>query len=269
MSKQVTKVTEASQGVTEASQAVTVHAEDPVPRESQEMMMFTALNNAIDKGVDAETLQRMLDMQFQVMDRQNERAFNDAMRLAQMEMPPVVANAANTQTRSKYPKLERILDACAPHFYAHGFACSFGEGEGAPPEHIRVICDVSHTAGHTRRYHLDVPIDTKGPKGNDVKTATHGVISAVTYGQSRLMRMIWNVRVIDDPEDDDGNAAGGVELITEHELANLRALLQETTGTEDEFMRHFKIKSMDRIPRTMLPVCISALEQRRDREAKQ
>jgi hypothetical protein len=241
------------------------HAQSVEPQQSQEMMMFTALNSAIEKGMSPDVLEKMLDMQLRVMDRQNEQAFNDAMRLAQSEMPAVVANADNKQTRSKYPKLERIVDVCAPHYIPHGFSCSFDTEDTTMEDCIRVTCMVSHSAGHTRKYHLDVPMDMTGPKGELNKTRTHGMISAVTYGQSRLMRMIWNVRVIDDPEDDDGNAAGPVECITEQQAADLALFLEEVKVPEPEFLKRWKCKSLELVPKAVYPLAINQLENRRKR----
>lgn len=233
---------------------------------SQDMVMFEALNGAIARGADPDALEKMLDMQIRILDRQNEQAYNRAMRLAQQKMPAVVANADNDQTRSKYPKLERITQVCAPIYFKQGFNCSFDTGDDGPEGHIRVLCYVSHTAGHTRKYHVDIPIDTMGPKGQPVKTATHGTISAVTYGQSRLMRMIWNVRVIDDPEDDDGNAAGAkpVATITENQAADFRAMLEEVKVSEAEYLKRKKLSSLENMPAVMHSLAVHELERRRN-----
>jgi len=85
------------------------------------------------------------------------------------------------------------------------FGLTFDSGD-APPDHVRIVCEVSHPDGHTRRYHLDMPVDGKGARGGDVMTKTHAMGSGITYGKRYLLGMIFNLAVT---KDDDGNAAGG------------------------------------------------------------
>ena len=68
---------------------------------------------------------------------------------------------------------------------------------------MRVLCYVSHSAGHTRTYQCDMPSDGKGAKGNDVMTKTHAAGSAASYGMRYLLKMIFNIAIGED--DTDGN----------------------------------------------------------------
>ena len=242
----------------------------PVAPKNEEDRIYYALTSAIDKGMDAESLQRIMGMQITMADRKSEQAFNKAMLRAQQKMPPVVADADNSQTRSRYPKLANITKVCSPVYFKYGFNCSFDTAESPIEDCIRVVCYVSHKDGHTRQYHLDVPIDVLGPKGNPVKTKTHGVISAVTYGQSRLMRMIWNVRVLNDPEDDDGNAAGAkpVKMITAEQALDLETQLQDLKIPVDEFCKRQKVESLEALPASVLPLVQSQLDNRRAKMEK-
>lgn len=221
---------------TESKQITLENSSRPSPAPAQlpakatpEEHVFFALQQEIARGTDPDRLQKMLDMSLQVMDRQNEQAFNKAMRLAKKSMPAVVARGYNDQTKSPYAKLEDIQQTIEPVYNKRGFSCSFGEDDCPKEDHIRVVCDVSHDDGHTRRYHLDIPTDMTGPGGKANKTRTHGTMSAVTYGQARLLRLIWNVRVIGEPEDDDGNGAGTppIEFITENQVNELHAKITD------------------------------------------
>jgi hypothetical protein len=57
-----------------------------------------------------------------------------------------------------------------------------------------------------RRFQIDVPIDTKGMRGQDMMTRTHATLSANSYGKRGLLIGMFNLAIGDD---DDGNAAGG------------------------------------------------------------
>ena len=128
---------------------------------------------ATDPNADVTKLEKMMDMQERVMDREAASQFNAAMSRAQRDMGRVAADAVNPQTRSKYASYAALDKALRPVYTREGFALSFDTGEGAPEGMVRVVCHVSHQAGHVRTYHADMPADGKGAKGNAVMTATH------------------------------------------------------------------------------------------------
>lgn len=160
---------------------------------------------AKDPTVSVENLERLMALWERNEARKAEAIFNQAMSTAQREMRPVAADAENPTTRSRYASYEALDRALRPIYTEHGFALSFNTGDAPNPEEVRVLCDVTHTGGHSRPYKLDMPADGKGPKGGDVMTKTHAAGSAITYGMRYLLKMIFNVAVSED--DDDGNSA--------------------------------------------------------------
>ena len=177
-----------------------------VKPENQDVVVFNALQSAIEKGADPDTLEKILNMQERVLDRQSEQAYAQSMVEVQMKMPAIIKNKTNDQTRSSYSDMGQILKQITPFYTAAGFALSFGNGNASEPNEVRVTCDVMHSQGHSKPYFIDVPIDMTGIKGNQNKTAVHGTGSAISYGQRYLIKLIFNLNTSDD---DDGNAAGG------------------------------------------------------------
>lgn len=158
-----------------------------------------------DVSIDVDKLDRLLATYERMKAREAENAFNDAMTRAQAEMEPVKKDASNPQTHSKYATYAAMDRAVRPIYSKYGFALSFNT---APPRSgremdIGVVCYATGH-GHTRLYDIDMPVDGKGAKGNDIMTRTHATNSGVTYGMRGLLRMIFNIAT----EDDDGNAAG-------------------------------------------------------------
>lgn len=164
-----------------------------------ERAMFTA-------DFDVQKLQALLDMRESEEMRRAEKAFNSAMVRAQSEMMPVVADASNPQTRSRYATYAALDRAIKPHYTAHGLAPSFGTEPVAEAGMMRIVGILGHLDGFARRYQIDMPIDTKGARGGDVMTRTHATGSALTYGKRYLLIAMFNLAI---EEDDDGNAAGG------------------------------------------------------------
>jgi hypothetical protein len=155
---------------------------------------------------DVEKLKALFEVRESEEMRRAEKAFNTAMVRAQSEMTPVVADASNPQTRSKYATYAALDRAIKPHYTAHGLAPSFGTEPLTEPGMMRIVGILGHLDGFGRRYQIDMPIDTKGARGGDVMTRTHATGSALTYGKRYLLIAMFNLAIEDD---DDGNAAGG------------------------------------------------------------
>ncbi|MGV8822986.1 ERF family protein [Methylibium petroleiphilum] len=211
----------------QAAQAVAVRAANavavaPAANDSQTLLSIIT-RVAADPTVDIEKVERLWAMHRDMKGRDNEAAFNAAMNKAQSEMGRVSADASNQQTRSRYATYGKLDAAVRPIYTTHGFSISFDTGDGAPEGCLRVLAYVSHSAGHTRTYHADMPADGKGAKGGDVMTKTHASGSAMSYGMRYLLKLIFNIAVGED--DDDGNGAGESDRSGQQQTTLSEALL--------------------------------------------
>lgn len=194
-------------------------------QEYSEGLLDVIARAARDPSVDIEKLERLIAVQERVQAREAELAFNQALNAAQSEMRPIAANASNPQTKSRYATFDKLDRVLRPIYTEHGFSLSFDEGDSPKPEHVRVLCYVSHVRGHTRTYHRDMPADGKGAKGGDVMTKTHAAGAAGSYGARYLLKGIFNVAV--GEEDEDGNApVPGVQCIDDGQWAMLVQLIE-------------------------------------------
>lgn len=222
---------------------------------------------ARDPAVDMDKMERLLQMQERVMSRNAEQDFNRAMTEAQSKMRSVAADSNNPQTRSRYASYAALDRAVRPVYTAAGFALSFDTDEGAPDQYVRVVCYVSHQNGYSRKYHVDMPADGKGAKGGDVMTKTHAVGSGVSYGQRYLLKMIFNIAV---GEDDDGNRAGNGEKISQEQVGDLQALIEDIGGPKADalkkgFLKYMKIEALPDLPLGRFKDAVSALEAKRSK----
>lgn len=160
-----------------------------------------------DPNVDIDKMERLIGMQERIQTKQAQIEFDNAMAEAQEAMKAIRTDAANTQTKSKYATYAALDLATRPIYSRHGFALSFNTGDAPNPNEVRVLCTVSHRAGHRQDYKIDMPADGKGPQGAAVMTRTHATGAAASYGQRYLLKLIFNLAVGD--VDDDGNGAMG------------------------------------------------------------
>ena len=190
--------------------------------------------------VSVETIREVLAMQNEQEDRQRKREIEDrdyaarqifmsAFARAKAEMPQVVKDAYNDQTKSSYATMEAIDQAISPVMAKFGFFMSFEEGD-APrnEEHMHIVAVLGHEGGHERRYDVQVPIAGIGAKGNRMMTTTHGYGATKTYGRRYAKLDVWDIAVMD--ADSDGN----VNNLSEHAEPYLDQIAEAETRAELE-----------------------------------
>lgn len=188
--------------------AVVTREPTPEPATSANALIAVIERAASNPDIDVEKMERLLAMQERIMTQNAKTAFNEAMRLAQTEMPKIKRNRENKATHSKYADLEAVTDAAVPIYTKHGFSVSYGTTDCPIPGHYRMTALCAHIAGYEREYQADIPIDNTGPKGEQNKTMTHGFGSTMSYGRRYMICLIFNITLTN--EDTDGNRPGQV-----------------------------------------------------------
>lgn len=158
---------------------------------------------AVDSDVGIAKLEKILDMQERIIDKNSRHAFFKSMSECQRQMPTVVKDKTNQQTNSKYATIESMLKTIKGSYTDHGFALTFGTAPSPIDRYIRITCDVMHAEGHMKEYFVDLPLDNAGIKGSVNKTNMHASASTFSYGKRYLITMIFNVTVAE--HDNDGN----------------------------------------------------------------
>lgn len=218
--------------------------------------------------VSVDKVKALLDMQLQIEDRQASQAFDAAMIEAQDEIQELAwdkKGGSNNQYAS-YPKIDKML---RPVRKKHGFTQSF-DTEPGPTADLAILCsDVIHKGGHRRRYRTPMPIDGQGPKGGGVMTKPQAVNAGTSYGMRNLAKMIWNIPLLVDKDDVDGNEPK--ELITEKQVADITALADEVRigkETKADVLKkmcdYLKIDKVENLPASMYQSAVTSLNKRRN-----
>lgn len=216
----------------------------PAPSESAAILSVIE-RMALSQDIDPDRVERFMAMYERMEAQKAERAFFAAFSAAQAEMPQVVRDAVNDQTRSRYAKYETISEAIQPIITKHGFSMTYGEADSPKENSLRITCTLMHEAGHAKDYHADIPIDMYGMKGNPNKTGPHAYGSTKSYGRRYLKLDIWDIAVKN--EDDDGNAAGRSvepEKVSEAQVKELLGLIERAQTTVEKFCERGKIEAV-------------------------
>ena len=212
---------------------------------------------ARDPSIDMDRLERLLEMKERAELRQASADFNEGMAKVQGEIGPIARDSFNPQTRSKYASYFAVDKAIRPIYVKHGFRVSFNEEQQDGNDIIRVIAIVTKGM-HKELYHYDSPIVTKGLKGNDMMTITHGKAAAVTYAKRYLMGMIWNLST---GEDADGNIDPS-PLVTEDQITEISKLLGNDKARIDALCKYFKIGALNHMTQETYERAKSAIEKK-------
>lgn len=202
-----------SQGVTETSATLS-------------MIERVATNDT----VPIDRLDKLLDMQERIMDRQARIDFDSAHSRLTAEIPKVPRNGKSHN--GSYSTLDDINKYISPILSRHGFSVSFNVTQ--TDKMVRVTANLKHEGGHSESTSLTLPYDDSGRK-----STIHQIGSSVSYGKRYTISALLNISTGDD---DDGQAVAEAEApkVTEAQKElMLNALGNATDEVRDKFMQHY------------------------------
>lgn len=225
-------------------------------------MLAIIATAAANPAVDVAKMKELLAMQREIEERDEVRAFNAAMLAAQEAMPRIVRDKKNDHTKARYPSMENVSKSIDAIARKHGFTMSWGTADSPLKDHYRVVCDLSHDAGHVRRYHLDLPADAAGAKGTSNKTPVQGIMSSISFGRRNLKILMFDLVIVGDDADgnrrhaptnaraaDDAVIDGeAIAVIDQKQVDELRDLLHECGVTAVKFCEVYAIEKLPELP---------------------
>lgn len=158
---------------------------------------------AMNPDVDIDKMERLLQMQERVMERQAGMDYNAAMAAMQTEMPSIAERGKTNN--GHYATLEDIVDTVRPVMQKHGFAVSFRVK--TMERGIEITGVLMHKGGHREETTMLLPADTSGNKN-----AVQAFGSSTSYGKRYVLCALLNITT--RGEDDDGNSAAPTKTVT-------------------------------------------------------
>lgn len=197
---------------------------------------------ARDPSVDIDKLQRLMDMQERIMERNAKAAYAAALSAMQPELPVIVERGKIDIGRGKpqsYALWEDINETIKPILARHGFGLSFRTGQ----EDGKVVVTgiLSHRDGHSERTTMLLPVDASGSKN-----AVQAVGSSTSYGKRYTASALLNLT--SRGEDDDGQKAGIGATVNQDQIGELTALIESVGADKAKFLRFFKIEQLAELP---------------------
>lgn len=232
-----------------------VAAEQPAPETNLIAVIERA---AINPDVDVEKMEKLLDMQERIMDRQAQMDFSAAMAAVQGAMPVIRKEEKGDQGKYWFANLPKIVKQAQPIWMENGFALSFSQAPCEKEGFITIICDVRHISGHHQRYEVEMPDTNKSTTGKDIMSRSQEIGSNITYGRRYLTCMIFNIATGDDKD--------GAEPFPQPERdAELDKLEADLASAADEGMSQLETAWKDLKPGQRKRIGTSMLSALKDR----
>jgi hypothetical protein len=234
--------------------------------------IMAAIVAAVERGVDVGVMERLYQMQREIVADKRKAAY--AADLVEM-MPamPTVSKRGKITIKEKnsekviqstpYALWEDIHTAITPILHAHGFSLTFRTSY--PDNKVAVTAILLHREGHQEETTVILQHDSSGSKNN-----VQGVGSSTSYGKRYSGCALLNINV--GGEDDDGKAAGQTEsagaddpYITEEQHEDLRKLILDSKADLNRFLDYVQAPSLSDVLKTHYPKGRAMLLQKIER----
>ena len=183
----------------------------------QQMLM-----TAIEKGLDAETIGRMMDLQERWEANEARKAFVAAMGAFKANPPRLTKNKQVSYTGTSYThaSLDHVCDVIGQGLAEHGLSYRWEveQPEGA----IRVTCILQHVLGHSERVSMTAPPDDSGKKNRIQQIA-----STTSYLERYSLLAITGMAAGDQDDDGAQSEAEPINTITEDQALDITAACEE------------------------------------------
>lgn len=224
-----------------------------LPQNPMEMIAYALAQNATP-----ETLERLLALQERYERNQARKAYAQAIVKARKKIGPIFKSAEVRMGAGRpgyrHTKLKDIDREAVPALGEYDLSYRWNtKVPDNKPDWVIVTCHVEHKDGHFEENSLAGPADTSG-----AKNPIQAIGSAVTYLCRYTVMAALGLSATDD--DDDGHAAGNVEVITEQELVQLRERIEQVGQTEGRVCDYYGVVQLEDLPRAKFAAAMKKLD---------
>lgn len=225
--------------------------EEPQRQPSTALTPLDMLNAAVSRGADLPMLEKLMGLHERWEATNARKAFDAAISAAKAKIPPVGRNATGHNDR-KYADFAAIARTVDPILAEHGLSYRFRTKQD---ERIHVTCILSHRDGHSEETTLAGPADNSGSKN-----AIQAIGSTLQY----LMRYsLVQMLGLATANDDDGQAAGAGETISDEQAKKIRDEIKAVDADETAFLKYLGIETVEALPAAQFARAMVALGKKR------
>jgi len=198
---------------------------------------------AMSPDADISKLEKMLEMQERVLDRNAKQAFTSDLSEMQQHLPRIIEHGKG-HNQAKYALLEDINDKIRPVLHQYGFAITFRVKHENNLVWITTV--LSHRMGHSEETSIPLALDTTGSKN-----AVQAVGSSISYGKRYGICAMLNISTGDDVDggEPEAPAAPQKQAISDARFFKALDKIKEGEYTLDKLLETFVLtdEQIDRL----------------------
>jgi hypothetical protein len=242
-----------------------VRHEDNLPASRNAEEPLAILRLAVEKGIDAESLERLCALAEHREDRQAAREFADALRTFQERCPPIqkAAEGGGASRKGggfafKYAKLDAIDRIVRPILADLGLSYSW-DAELTESGLMRTTCTLRHVNGHRETSSFVCPTSSASPGMSD----QHKYGGATTFGRRVTLTAVLGLTTTEED-------TGGFDPvpITQKQAADLECLVAEVGANEEKFLRWLNVEKYEDISAERFNEAIRMLRAKAAKDAQ-
>jgi hypothetical protein len=227
----------------------------------KEITMQDALMAIVQRtDIDPDRLEKFLDLQIKMENRQAELAFNNALAQFQGDCPIIQKSrkidfeAGKGRVKYNYSPLDEIVHIIKPILSKYGLSYSFDMKANAGTTDL--LTTISHRDGFSKTF--TYPFDTIHDDGR--MNSSQRRKSALTYAKRGALENA--LGIVTAEEDDDARRAVN-DPITAAQTDEIMELIKVTKSDEAKFLAFLKVKSLSELSEYEGRKAIMALKEKR------
>lgn len=217
---------------------------------------------AKDPNIDVQKMEKLLDMQERILEKQAEHEFWTAFAEMQTKLPVITEGGAirhNGKLISKYARYDEDLHpVVTPILSEHGFSL-LHQNVSSDTESVTIKSTLAHRAGHKIDTAFPLKADTSGSK-----SGPQAVASSRSYAKRYNTCDLLNIATAGSDDD----AQSTKPRITEQQVADLESKLTEVGADKAAFLKFAKVEKLEDIHPNAYPALVKKLEAKAKQGAK-
>jgi hypothetical protein len=224
----------------------TKRIEQPTEQPPPDNSPMALLRMAVEQDRDISIVEKLMDLKERYDANEAKKAYWEAMTRFRGECPEVVKTrvvdftSAKGRTHYRHAGLAETLQTIRKRLADCQLSVAW-HTEQPEANSVRVICEVTHRAGHTESTSICLPYDNSGNKN-----PLQAIGSATTYGERYTLFSLLGLAALD--EDDDGAAAFDADAkgpITEGEATVIEELIDKSGTNRKKFLAWLQTQGID------------------------
>ncbi len=190
------------------------------------------IQQAIDKSLPVETMERLFSLHKEVKAEQAREEFVLALSTFQKEVPIIkktkkVFNKDGRTVRYTYAPIDSVIKQIKDPLSKNGFSYTWDSVR--EEEHIKVVCKLTHIAGHSEKSTFDIPIVK-----SEFMSSPQSYATAQSYAKRYTLLNVLGIGTADEDTDaTDSDKDGTAKSQKAKIVFLLRSLGHETKTKED------------------------------------